>query len=124
MGILDFLKITIFDKKSKAKPKPGAKRPARTPGNVIEVDSKSFPIAAITTKGFVVTQFDDSLIRGQNARITVKIDDAFAKFSFATTIAVNEVKDGKMVGEWMMLDPQLESTIRKYGQIKKQKGGG
>lgn len=120
MGVLDFLKITIFDKK----PKPGPKRPARTSSNVIEVDSKSFPLAAITAKGLVATQFDGSLIRGQNARITVKIDDEIGKFSFATTIAVNEVKDGTMVGEWMMLDPQLEATIRKYNQIKKQKAGG
>ncbi|HYD64790.1 hypothetical protein [Azospirillum sp.] len=122
MGVLDFLKITIFDKKPKTK--PGAKPATKRAANVIEVDSKTFPLAAITTKGFVVTGFDDSLIRGQNARITVKVDDAFAKFSFATTIAVNEVKDGKMVGEWMMLDPQLETLIRKYGQIKKQKSGG
>ena len=120
MGVFDFLKITVVDKKKKT---AGPARRANAGGSTIEVDSKSFPLAAITAKGFVATNFDDSLIKGQTARITVKVDDAFGKFSFPATIGVNEVKDGKLVGEWNMLAPEIEANIRKYAQIRKQKTG-
>ncbi|MBP2311194.1 hypothetical protein [Azospirillum soli] len=119
MGVFDFLKITVFEKKKPAAP---ARRKV-TSGSFIEVDSKSFPLAALTTKGFVATKFDDSLIKGQTARITVRVDDDCGKFTFPATIGVNEIKDGKLVGEWNMLAPEIEATIRKYAQNRKQKTG-
>lgn len=119
MGVFDFLKITVVDKKKAAAPARGKV----SSGSFIEVDSKSFPLAAITTKGFVATGFDDSLIKGQSARITVRVDDNCGKFTFPATIGVNETKDGKLVGEWNMLAPEIEATIRKYTQIRKQKTG-
>lgn len=120
MGVFDFLKITVFEKK---------KKPAATGrrkvfgGSFIEVDSKNFPLAAITTKGFVATNFDDSLVKGQSARITIRVDDDCGKFTFPATVGVNEIKDGKLVGEWNMLAPEIEATIRKYTQNRKQRSG-
>ena len=119
MSVFDFLKITIFEWKKPAKP---VRRPSPG-GSSIEFDHKSFPLAAITTRGFVATRFDDSLIRGQSARITVKVDDEFGKFGFTTTVGINEVKDGKLVGEWNMLPPETEAIIRKYTQIRKSRTG-
>ncbi|HYG91003.1 MAG TPA: hypothetical protein VD978_32645 [Azospirillum sp.] len=117
MGLFDFLKTTVRDKKAPAK--AGARK---LPSNAIEFDSKSFPLAAITARGFVASQFDGSLIAGQNARITVKVDDQFGRFSFTTNVVISEVKDGKCVGGWMMLTPDLEAVIRKYSQNKKGTG--
>jgi len=119
MALFDFLKIFVRDKKASGK-KPAARKAG---GSTIEVDSKSFPLAAITTKGFVATQFDDSLIAGQNARITVKVDDAFGRFSFPASVVINDVKDGKCVGAWMMLAPEFETAIRQHAQKKKATAG-
>lgn len=122
MGVLDFLKITVGGNGKKKPLPPTAKRPPSS--SCIEVDSKSFPLAAITAKGFVAGNFDDSLVKGQTARITVKVADECGKFSFPATIAVTDVKDGKLVGEWNMLPPEIDAAIRKYNQIRKQKAGG
>jgi hypothetical protein len=113
MGLFDFLKVTV----------PEKKKTAPQNRSCVEFDNKSFPLAAITTKGFVATQFDNSLVRGQNARVVVKVDDEFRRFSFATTIGVNETSGGKLVGEWSMLTPEVEGAIRSYVQIRKRKAG-
>lgn len=117
MGLFDFLKVTVRDDK---KPAP-ARRAA--PGNCIEFDGKSFPLAAITSKGFVATGFDGSLIAKQTARITVRVADPFGNFTFPATVGIIEVKDGKVTGEWSMLPAEVDATIRKYGQLRKQKTG-
>jgi len=119
MGLFDFLKVAVVDKKKPA----GPARRAPAGSSTIEVDSKNFPLAAITTKGFVAGNFDGSLVKGQTARITVKVDDDCGKFTFPATVGVNEVKDGKLVGEWSVLAPEIEATIRKYAQNRKQKSG-
>lgn len=122
MGVLDFLKITVWDRGNKKK-SPAATPKRSQPSSCIEFDSKSFPLAAITTKGFIAGNFDDSLIRGQKARITVKVADEYGKFSFPATVLVNDVKDGKLIGEWNMLSAEIDATIRQYNQIRKQKSG-
>ncbi|MGQ9369838.1 hypothetical protein [Azospirillum sp. ST 5-10] len=120
MGMFDFLKIIVADGKAK---KPQAAKGAARSANCIEVDSKSYPLAALTPNGLVATGFDGSLIRGQNARIVVKIDDAYARFSFPATVSVADVKADKLVCEFQILPPELEQTLRKYSQIRKQKTG-
>ena len=113
MGFFDFLKVGVTEKKKPAAPKAQS---------CIEFDNKSFPLGAITTKGFVATNFDGSLIRGQNARVAVKVDDAFGRFSFASTVAIADASGGKLVGEWNMLTPEIESAIRAHGQARKKAG--
>ena len=117
MGLFDFLKTTVKDKR---KPAVG-----RSPQNAscIEVDSRSYPLSSINGRGFVASQFDGVLVQGQNARISVKVKDDIATFSFTTTVTITGVKDGSLVGEWMMLPPELEQTIRKYNQRHKLKAG-
>ncbi|HYH37340.1 MAG TPA: hypothetical protein VD860_03885 [Azospirillum sp.] len=119
MGLFDFLKTTVKDKK-KAPGKPGARKAAG--GSYITFDGKSFPLAAITTKGFVTSSFDGSLIGGQNAKIAVTVDDAYGRFNFACTVMITEANASKCVGAWTMLAPDLEAVIRKYGQNKKAAG--
>lgn len=124
MGLFDFLKTSVKDKKTAGKPgaaKPGARKAAGG-GSSIAFDGKSFPLAAITTKGFVTSSFDGSLIAGQNARITVTVDDPYGRFSFTSNVAISEADGNKCVGAWMMLAPELEAVIRKYGQNKKAAG--
>lgn len=117
MGLFDFLKTTVNT--NKAPVKPGARKSGAA---VVEFDGRSFPLAAITSKGFVFSQFDGSLIAGQNARVTVKVDDPYGRFTFSANVVISEVKDGKCVGVWMMLTPELETVIRQYGQKKKAAG--
>jgi len=118
MGVFDFLKVTVFDSK---KPTTPTKR--KSAGSSIEFDNKSFPLVAINTKGFAASNFDGSLIKGQVARIAVRVDDEFGRFNFATTVGINEATDGKLAGEWNMLPPEVEAVIRKYAQVRKQKTG-
>lgn len=118
MGMLDFLKIMVMDRK-----KPAA-RPARkpkTPNNFVSFDGKSFPLLTVSSKGFMAGDFDGSLIKGQKARVAVKIDDGLAKLDFQCSIGVVEARQGgRLVGEWTLITPELENTLRKYAQLKKQ----
>jgi len=120
MGLFDFLKTSVKDKNKKPAGKPGARKPAG--GASIAFDGKSFPLAAITAKGFATSSFDGSLISGQNARITVTVDDAYGRFSFTSNVTISEADNAKCVGAWMMITPELEAVIRKYGQNKKAAG--
>lgn len=120
MGMLDFLKIAVG-----AKPPPKKKPPPGYKGgnNVIQVDSKSFPIATITSSGLVATGFDGSLIKGQNARVTISVDDSVGKFSFATTVVVAETSGDKLVVQFGMIPPETEALLKKYAQARKARGG-
>lgn len=118
MGLFDFLKVTVKDEK-----KAAPRRASAPASNAIEFDGKSFPLAAVSHKGFVATGFDGSLIPSQTARITVRVDDACGKFTFAATVTIEEVKGGSVSGAWNMLPTEVEATIRKYLQIRKQKTG-
>lgn len=116
--MFDFLKVLTTTKK----PAAAAKKPPR--GNSrVEFDGKSFPIGAITPAGMVATGFDGSLIKGQNARINVIVDDHVAKFSFATTVIITDTSGGNMTAQWSMLAPDTEALLRKYAALKKQKAG-
>lgn len=120
MGLFDFLKTSV-DKGGKAK--PGAKAgPRKASGSSITFDGKSFPLSVITTKGFATSSFDGSLISGQNARITVTVDDQFGRFGFTANVMITEADNSKCVGAWMMIAPDMEAVIRKYGQNKKAAG--
>lgn len=117
VGMFDFLKIIVSDRKKPVARKP---RKLKTPNNVVSFDGKSFPILSVTSKGFMAGNFDGSLIKGQAARITVKLDDSFAKLDFQCSINVVEAQTGgRLVGEWNLITPELENTLRKYTQMKK-----
>ena len=49
--------------------------------------------------------------------------DPFGSFTFQTTVGISEVKDGTVSGEWGMLPTDVDATIRKYVQVRKQKTG-
>ena len=117
MGMLDFLKISV----KKAPPKK--KGPPKAPNNWVQIDSKSFPLGVVTPSGFVATGFDGSLIKGQNAKLIVAIDDQFAKFNFAVTVIVIDVTGDKLTAQFGMLPQETESLLRKYAQLRKQKAG-
>ncbi|WP_448189040.1 hypothetical protein [Azospirillum sp. sgz301742] len=121
MGLFDFLKTSVKDGKKKPGAKAAGARKAAS-GSSIAFDGKSFPLAAITTKGFSTSSFDGSLISGQNARVTVTVDDQYGRFSFTTNVMISEADNSKCVGAWMMIAPDLEAVIRKYGQNKKAAG--
>ncbi len=128
MSLFDFLKIVVGAKKptkhsKNTKHGKPAARPSASAVSVVEFDGKSFPIAALTTKGFATTSFDGSLIQGQNARVSVRVDDAAGKFTFAATIAVTDTQNGRLVGAWTVLPTEVEDVIRKYSQLRKQKAG-
>ncbi|WP_448207651.1 hypothetical protein [Azospirillum sp. sgz302134] len=116
MGVFDFLKVTVQEKRKPAPAQRGG------PGSAIEFDGKSFPLAVINTQGFVATNFDGSLIKGQNARITVRVADQFGNFTFQTTAGISEVKDGKVAGNWSVLPADVDAAIRKYAQARKKAG--
>lgn len=120
MGLFDFLKVTVQDKK---KPARRGAAPGSGPGSSIEVDGKSFPLASINSRGFVATGFDGSLVARQTARITVRVADPFGNFTFPATVGITDVKDGQVTGEWSMLPADVDATIRKYAQLRKQKAG-
>lgn len=123
MGLFDFLKTTVRNQqKGPAKAGGGKAGPRKAGGSVIAFDGKSFPLAVITTKGFVTSSFDGSLISGQNARIAVTVDDAYGRFSFTTNVTISEADNKRCVGAWMVLQPELEAVIRKYGQNRKAAG--
>lgn len=117
MGMLDFLKINV------KKEPPKKKGPPKPPDNRVQIDSKSFPLGAITPSGLVATSFDGSLVKGQNAKLTVSVDDQFAKFSFSATVTVADAAGDKLTAQFGMLPPETEALIRKYAQLRKQKAG-
>lgn len=119
MAILDFLKVVVGAKK------PVKRKPAPYKGgsNYIQIDSKSFPIALITGSGLVATGFDGSLIKGQNARVTIAVNDSIAKFNFATTVLVTETTGDKLIVQWQMLPPDLEALLKKYAQARRGRSG-
>lgn len=121
MGLFDFLKTTVVDPKKKPASRAGGGG-GKGAGSFVSFDGKSFPLAAITPKGFVTAGFDGSLIAGQNARLSVSVDDAYGRFSFTANVAISEADGRKCVGAWMMLPPELEAAIRQYSQKKKAGG--
>lgn len=114
MGLFDFLKISV-------KKKPVKKSAPRPDNNRVQIDSKSFAIAAITPSGFVAAGFDGSLVKGQNARVSVSIDDNFAKFNFDVTVVVVDAAGDKLTAQFGMLQPEIEGLLRKYAQMRKAK---
>ncbi|WP_029011164.1 hypothetical protein [Azospirillum halopraeferens] len=118
MGLFDFLKIIVSDPSKK---RTAAARAKPRSASCVEVDHKSFPLAALTARGFVATGFDGSLIKGQNARLVVKVDDEVGRFSFPATVTIAEVQGDKLVGEFQLLTPELEQTLRTYAQRQKRK---
>lgn len=116
MGMFDFLKVSV-------KKEPAKKGGGKTGSNRVQIDSKSFSIGAITPSGFIATSFDGSLVKGQNARLSVFIDDQFAKFNFDATVTVADTSGGVLTVQFGMLSPEIEGMLRKYAQLRKQKPG-
>ncbi|BAI71703.1 hypothetical protein AZL_010650 [Azospirillum sp. B510] len=114
MGLFDFLKVTVTDKKA-------ADPPARRmPISVIQCDGKSFPIVSLTAKGFVARGFDGSLVVGQNAKVSVRVDDADGKFTFNATVSVVEIKGDTVGAIWSILPTDVDAVIRQYAQRRKK----
>lgn len=116
MGLFDFLKVAVPEKKP-SKPAP------RTPVSTVEFDGRSYPLASLTTKGFVTKSFDGSLIPGQNARVTVRVDDPAGKFTFTATVTVADTAGSKLVGTWTILPTEVDAVIRQYTQNRSRQSG-
>lgn len=116
MGLFDFLKVAVKDNKA-------AKPAARMPVSVIQCDGKSFPIVSLTPKGFVARGFDGSLIVGQNAKVSVRVDDPAGKFTFNATVSVVEVKGDTIGATWTILPTEVDAVIRQYAQNRKKQDG-
>lgn len=116
MGLFDFLKVAVPKGGDKANPKGSQRKPVCA----ADIDGKRFTIALINDKGFVTAGFDESLITGQHARITVVIDDEHAKLQFTTTVLVTEANAERLVTAWNLITPELTETLRKYSQRRKQ----
>ncbi|WP_244434237.1 hypothetical protein [Azospirillum sp. B506] len=100
--------------------KKAAKPAGRMPISVIQCDGKSFPIVSLTPKGFVARGFDGSLIVGQNAKVSVRVDDAAGKFTFNATVSVVEIKGDTFGATWSILPTEVDAVIRQYGQQRKK----
>jgi hypothetical protein len=109
MGMFDFLKVTVQDKK-----KSGPAKPALKPGAFVHVDSKSFPIALLNQKGFVVNNFDGGLIPGQTAHISVTVNEPGVQISIKTSVVVTDTSNGRMAAEFGILPVDTEKTLRAY----------
>ncbi|CAO3421022.1 hypothetical protein [Azospirillum endophyticum] len=116
MGLFDFLKVAVNDKKP-------AKPAARMPVSVIQCDGKSFPILSLTPKGFVARGFDGSLVVGQNAKVSVRVDDPAGKFTFNATVSVVEIKGDTVGATWTILPTEIDAVIRRYAQLRKTQDG-
>lgn len=122
MGVFDFLKVTVYDKKPAAEAK--AKRPVKNPGkpgSFLNVDSKSFPIAALNHQGVVVSGFDGSLIVGQKAHVTVSINEPDFQFQLSTAVMVSNVSGDRMAAEFSVLSLETEKRLRQYAERKGRK---
>lgn len=122
MGVFDFLKVTIYDKKPESRKKASgpAKNPGK-PGAFLNVDSKSFPIAALSQKGVVVTGFDDSLIVGQKAHVTVSVNEPDFQLSISTAVLVSNISGDRMAAEFSVLPVETEKRLRQYAERKGRK---
>ncbi|WP_244592850.1 hypothetical protein [Azospirillum palustre] len=116
MGLFDFLKVSVADKKA-------AKPAARMPVSVIQCDGKSYPIVSLTPKGFVARGFDGSLVVGQNAKVSVRVDDPAGKFTFNATVSVVEIKGDSVGATWSILPTEVDAVIRQYAQNRRKQDG-
>jgi len=112
MGLLDFLKVSVTDKRGKPK------APAHAGARVI-VDSRAYPIASIGPRAFAVDGFDGSLVAGQKAKITISVDEPNCRFTLPLTVEITEVKGPRMTGEFGVLTPETEQLLKRYADIRK-----
>lgn len=112
MGVLDFLKVSVVDKRER--PKAAAHAGAR-----VTVDSRAYPIASIGVRGFSVDGFDGSLIAGQRAKVTVSVDEPNCRFNLPLTVEITEVKGTRMTAEFGVLSPETEQLLKRYAEIRK-----
>lgn len=117
MGMFDFLKVTVQNKTASPQKK------AAGAGSCVMFDNKSFPLAALNHRGFVISGFDGSLVKGQKAHVTLSVDDSIGKFSLTTAVLVTEVTGDKMAAEFNLITPEMESLLKQYNQRKKQAPG-
>lgn len=112
MGMLDFLKVTVVNKR--ASTKTAARGGAR-----LVVDSRSYPISAIGVRGFSVDGFDDSLVAGQKAKVAISVDEPQCRFNLPLTVTITEVSGARMTGEFSVLPPETEQLLKRYAEIRK-----
>lgn len=116
MGAFDFLKVIVNDKPKKSLPEKAKLT------NFVSFDGKSFPITQLTHRGFAVSRFDGSLIKGQKAHITLTVNDQIARFSLTNAVLVVDVTDDRMVAEFNLLTPDMENLLKRYAERRKKAG--
>jgi len=114
--MFEWLKEIVHEKKP-ATPKKGAP----VPDSHIKVDSRCYPLVNLNAKGFMAGDFDASLAVGQNAAITVVVNDRWGKFSFNARCSITAADPkGRFGGSFAILPPDVEQALIKYA---KNKGG-
>lgn len=112
--MLEWLKDIVYEKR-----KPAPKKAQAVPDSHIKVDSRVYPLVSLTNKGFTAGEFDTSMAVGQNASITVVVNDRWGKFSFNArcTITAGE-PNGRFGGAFAILPPEVDQVIAKYARNK------
>ena len=110
--MLDFLKTLVAEKKAPPKPKAESA--------VIKVDSRSYPLVTLNAKGLVAANHDASIAEGQQALITVAVDDRWGKFSFDTRVTITSVNANKQFGaSFGILSLEIEKVLAAYAKNRK-----
>jgi|GEM_PF-2116368 len=116
--MFDWLKVFVGG--GKTKPKKAMGRKPVEAQNRLVVDSRNYPITDISPKGVVAGDFDGSLVQGQNAKVTVVLNDACGKVSFATTVVVDEAKEGGYLRcSWGVLPLEVDSALKTWLQRRR-----
>lgn len=112
--MFDWLKVIVPSKKEPAKP-------ASRESSVIRIDSRSYPLASLSKKGFVANGFDETVIEGQTAKIVVDVNDRWGKFAFKASVTIDQIvrERKQFAGNFQILPPEVEAALGRYAQLKK-----
>jgi len=114
--MFEWLKEIVYEKKKK----PAGK--AAVSGSQILVDSRSYPLVNLSAKGFMAGGFDPSLAVGQNAQISVVVNDSWGKFTFTARCTITAADaNGRFGGSFLILPPEIEQVLGKYAKNKSAK---
>ena len=116
--MFEWLKEIVYEKK-----KPVAKTgKAVNSGSHILVDSRSYPLVNLSPKGFMGGDFDSSMAVGQNAQISIVVNDTWGKFTFSARCTITAADaNGRFGGSFLILPPEIEQVLGKYAKNKSAK---
>ena len=67
-------------------------------------------------------EFDSSIAVGQNAMISVVVNDSWGKFTFSARCTITAADgNGRFGGSFMILPPEIEQVLGKYAKNKSAK---